>query len=252
MRPSLWSLLVLAGCGRVGFDPLGGEQSGTTDAAGAGNGDAALDSALVLWLAFEDDLTDGAFDGSIDHNNASCGSIRCPITDLGVHGSGSRFDGAGASLVSLLTPPVGDNTWEVWVNPTSTQTFAALLLSRGTSDTPGGQEINLLGGVFETWSNGTRYSTATMITPGTWTHLATTRTGSSLSVYVNGALIQTGSDSLAHDFAGCPTLIGVASDVGCTGNLNGYYDGMLDEVRMYSRALSAQEIIDDMNSALPR
>lgn len=45
-------------------------------------------------------------------------------------------------------------------------------------------------------------------------------------------------------------MIGADADSGCTGTLNGYLGGTVDEVRIYNRALSSVEIQGPMNSAL--
>ncbi len=55
---------------------------------------------------------------------------------------------------------------------------------------------------------------------------------------------------MAHDFSTCPLLIGVDNDSGCTGTLNGYFAGRLDEIRIYGRTLTATEIQTDMNTPI--
>lgn len=70
--------------------------------------------------------------------------------------------------------------------------------------------------------------------PGRWYHLAVTRDGSTYSLYVNGVLARTGQDSHVIPDAATPLTIGHAEWT--------YFDGMLDEVSMYGRALSAAEI----------
>ena len=56
----------------------------------------------------------------------------------------------------------------------------------------------------------------------------------------------TGSDGTPYSFSTCPLLIGVGSDSGCTGSLNGYFSGTVDEVRIFNRALSSSQIQQEM------
>jgi hypothetical protein len=80
--------------------------------------------------------------------------------------------------------------------------------------------------------------TSIALTTGVWTHVAVTRSGTAVSLYVNGTL------------AGSGTLAAKPSDLGVT-TLNylgksqfndPYLDGSLDDFRLYSQALSASEI----------
>jgi hypothetical protein len=82
-------------------------------------------------------------------------------------------------------------------------------------------------------------------------HIALSRTGGVLRIYINGAADSvTGSDSRTFNFNSCPLLVGVDADSGCTGLLNSYLTGTVDEIRVYNRALSQAEIQSAMNSAL--
>jgi len=87
----------------------------------------------------------------------------------------------------------------------------------------------------EPTSNGT-------LSADSWNHVVVTRSGSTVRIYINGAQdANTLSDGATLNFSTCPILIGVDADTGCTGELNGYFDGLIDEVRIYNRALSATE-----------
>jgi len=68
-----------------------------------------------------------------------------------------------------------------------------------------------------------------------------------LRAYINGVQDSvSGFDGATYSFSNCPLLIGVDSDSGCTGSLNGYFKGTIDEVRIFNRALSATEIQQEM------
>jgi hypothetical protein len=83
-------------------------------------------------------------------------------------------------------------------------------------------------------------STAT-VPVNTWRHVASTYDGTTLRVYVNG----TPSGSMA--VSGAPCVSGEPLAVGAKNNptkglLEAFWDGKLDDVRVYDRALSAAEI----------
>ena len=80
-----------------------------------------------------------------------------------------------------------------------------------------------------------------------WSHLATTYDGSYQRLYVNGSLIASRRVAAGRIASGSgPLRIGGDSLWGK------YFNGMIDEVRVYNRALSAAEIQADMNTPLPR
>ncbi|MFL6181271.1 MAG: LamG domain-containing protein [Actinomycetes bacterium] len=83
-------------------------------------------------------------------------------------------------------------------------------------------------------------STAT-VPPNTWTHVAATYNGVKLTIYIGGVR----SGSLPVQGSTCvnnePLAIG-AKNAPSKGILEAFWDGQLDEVRIYSRALGASGI----------
>ena len=83
-------------------------------------------------------------------------------------------------------------------------------------------------------------STATL-SPNTWTHVAATYDGAKLTIYIggirSGALAVQGSTCVNNE----PLAIG-AKNAPSKGILEAFWDGRLDEVRIYDRALSASRI----------
>jgi hypothetical protein len=78
-----------------------------------------------------------------------------------------------------------------------------------------------------------------------WSHLAATYDGSSLKLYVNGGLVQT--------LAVAGSILTSTGVLHMGGNAvwNERYAGLLDDVRIYNRALNGTEIMTDMNTAVP-
>jgi hypothetical protein len=145
--------------------------------------------------------------------------------------------------------PTGDFTASAWVNLTSTtawQNVMEMLDPIGT-----GWELDLEpGGQLTLWTNGLlRFTTTAAVPLNTWIYLTLRRQSSTWQVFINGvAQPQTATDGTVFAFGSCPFYIGVDADTGCTGALNGYLYGRVDEVRVYSRALSETEIQADMNT----
>jgi hypothetical protein len=80
----------------------------------------------------------------------------------------------------------------------------------------------------------------------TWSHLATTYDGAMLRLYVNGT--QAGAQALS----GAMAISNNPLRIGGNSALGEYFQGRIDEVRVYNRALSQTEIQTDMNTpAIP-
>jgi hypothetical protein len=80
---------------------------------------------------------------------------------------------------------------------------------------------------------------------GLWRHLAVVFNGSQVQFYVNGILISTQPLAASIQARGMPLNIG--ADI----QPSQFHKGLLDEVRIYNRALTLSEIQTDMTTALP-
>jgi hypothetical protein len=126
----------------------------------------------------------------------------------------ANFTALGGSRV-LIAKDVGpgqNNKWVFWLNGGQLQ----MLVQAGSTGFSVGT------GAFNPALN-------------TWHHLAVTRSGSLFSLYVDGALSSTGTNSTPLPIDGAPLTIGQTENTFFMG-------GLEDEVTIYSRALSAGEI----------
>lgn len=71
-----------------------------------------------------------------------------------------------------------------------------------------------------------------------WSHVAGTYDGANMQLYVNGVLVSSQTNNGALTISNLPLSIGVG------------WVGLLDEVRIYNRALSVAEIQNDMNTPI--
>jgi hypothetical protein len=70
-----------------------------------------------------------------------------------------------------------------------------------------------------------------------WNYVAVTYNGSTITTYINGVLAATGNEPGANLCSGAPLIIGSWWE-----GAPAYFQGSVDEVRVYNRALSQSEI----------
>jgi hypothetical protein len=144
-------------------------------------------------------------------------------------------------------------TLETWVFPTTLGTGWRNVIIK---ERPGGEVYNLYANV-DTSVPGVYVALASA--PGTpldargttqlplnvWSHLAATYDGAMLRLYVNGA--QVGTRAVTGG------LVASAGVLRLGGNSlwGEYFSGRIDEVRIYNRALTTNEIQTDMSTPLP-
>jgi chitodextrinase len=183
--------------------------------------------------------------------NGNTGTIsNAAWTSAGRNGNALTFNGSSswvtvADAASLHL--AGALTLEAWVRPTAAMgtSWRTVLMKQQTaelayalyanSDTSVPTVIAYIGG--EQYARGT-----SQLALNTWTHLAGTYDGTTLRMYVNG--VQVSSRALSGNVVSStgPLRIGGNSVWG------EYFAGVIDDVRVYNRALSSAEIQSDMNT----
>src|SRR5262245_44994568 len=164
-------------------------------------------------------------------------------TTSGRFGGALSFNGNG-NLVSVpdsnsLDLSVG-MTLEAWVRPDQGSWRTAILKER-----PGGLAYALYAS-----SDTNRPSTETTadtrgtaaLPNATWSHLASTYDGATLRLYVNGTQVS------SRALPGTITLSSSPLRIGGNSLWGEYFSGLIDEVRIYNRPLTAGEIQTDMNA----
>lgn len=184
--------------------------------------------------------------GSITNDHGAFSGLRLgsifPFDNLkpGKLGQGYTFDGVN-DYIRVDSPglPTGDFTYAFWVYPENKERI--IYAADGTSDEFAIDIVsatNLLELVMDT----NTYNSTNPISIGEWNHIAVTRSGSTVTIYLNGEEDSTRSDSTTLSFSTCPLLLGVDADSGCVGDLSNFFEGSLDDVRIYNRGLSANDI----------
>jgi hypothetical protein len=212
---------------------------------------------LALWLPFDTDETPDYIDkGPIGNDGAQATASSQPTfssSDGGVYDFDGVDDfldhGQDASLV-LQTLSVS-----AWIKTTSTAVgyIFANYDSTGSGEQGYGLRtiISKIQWRVSTASGNPSALTTVTITDDTWTHVVAIHDASSRSVYLNGALDVTDSTSgVTIDYSGNESATTGATQDPALGD-HSFYDGALDDVRVYDRALTAAEILDIGNRTGP-
>jgi hypothetical protein len=172
-------------------------------------------------------------------------------TASGKYGSALSFNGT-SSWVTVADAPSLDltagMTIEAWVNPASGSGWRTVALKEDA----GGLAFALYsangasrpaGFVHTTTDVGLNGTAAVPL--NTWSHLAITFDGTTLRMFLNG--VQTGTRTIT----GAVGMTSGALRIGGNSVWGEYFKGLIDEVRIYNRPLTAAEIQADMITQIP-
>src|SRR5262249_36769691 len=208
---------------------------------------ASFASDLVAYWKFDEGNGTTISDASGNGNTGTL--VNGPQWTNGVSGKALYFDGIASNVAVLNSTSLdlpNSFTFSAWVNPAVAQSnFTAAISKNSSSDhvyflyaTSGGSYCGGTGfplaGANIAGSQDIVCS-ASGVPLNTWSHLTSTYDGSTLRFYVNGSLSQSVTASGTIE-SGTGTFQIGASQWG------EYFNGLIDEVRIYNRALSDTEI----------
>jgi hypothetical protein len=160
--------------------------------------------------------------------------------------------------VEIASPslPTVDFTYSAWINIVSDSSSDVVLMA--SDDATGNDDevkikINTPPETVEVTLNDSAVITSTGAVPtSTWTHIAFTRSGSAVQLYINGKPDGSGTDGTALSFSTCSLLIGLDSDSGCAASFGNFLEGKIDDVQVYNYALTQAQIkmLYDQNAAV--
>ena len=213
---------------------------------------------LVLALNFNELSGATALDASGNNLN---GTVLGATRVEGRFGGALSFDGVNdwVTVTDTTGSPLdltAGMTLEAWVKPDALNGWdTALLKERGANLMSYGLYAHdgapLAGGVaapagyIRTGSADQAIRNTAPLAVGEWSHLAMTYDGATMRIYVNGVQVASRAQS------GAIAVGNGALRIGGNNSFAGeFFRGLIDEVRVYNRALSAAEITQDMNSGI--
>ncbi|RZK31964.1 MAG: hypothetical protein EOO63_02770, partial [Hymenobacter sp.] len=142
-------------------------------------------------------------------------------------------------------------TIEMWVKPTWTvgthsNANLCLISERSGASINGGTRFSLhMGNDMRSiglWNGGSYQTVAYNFTKGAWAHVAAVMTTSSTQFYVNGVLIGTTNNGINTGRSGYTLKIGVSETEGTAVGNAEYFEGEIDEVRVWNTQRTATQI----------
>jgi len=210
-----------------------------------GNGNVHLYQKGGIWH-----LDQNALDSSHDTHGTIIGTARWDYGKIGVFGSATAFLCDGTNYINIpddsdldITDAV---TVEAWIKPSRLDVWQSPLEKGAHNDWAYGFYIEPAGGNigFEIGEEGSPATWAGAVAPvnsylavGKWTHIVGTADSATGKVYlyIDGYKRGEGSFSGQINTNSIPFQVGKRCD-------GGYFGGVIDEVRIYDRALSSSEI----------
>ena len=205
--------------------------------------DLDTDPALVGWWKFDEGIGDTTADSSGNENH---GTLHGPVewTTEGKIGGALKFTGPYNYVLVQDSPelnPTREITLAAWINPSWTGNNR--ILQKSTEGTDTQYRLTKGGG-----GNNMRFHippasnfdvTGNIPPAGEWTHLAATYDGSMIRVYYDAVVVGEVAWSGEMNVTDGPLFIGNKWSKAPAGD---EFNGIMDDVRIYNRALSQSEI----------
>jgi|GEM_PF-4400081 len=203
------------------------------------------DSTLVGYWKFDEGSGTTAADSS---GNGNTGAINGSVTwTPGKFGNALNFDGVsnyvdcGNASSLNLNPPL---TYEAWIYPKSFDSAGVLyFMTKGVADNNCGIGFGIMGtsdasnkGKLFLYNGSAVVYSTTPLSINNWYHVVTTNDGTTTRLYINGVL-NNSSPQIIKNCVSYNFWIGDRSTYPAF-----HFNGTIDEARVYSRALSADEI----------
>jgi concanavalin A-like lectin/glucanase superfamily protein/Big-like domain-containing protein/PASTA domain-containing protein len=219
----------------------------------------------VLAMSFNEVSGSTATDSSGNGNNGTISGATRVTGQVGFGGA-LQFNGT-SSIVNVAHSAslalTSGMTLEAWVNPSANAGVSpndgwrtVIMKERGTTGlayglygNDGNTNPSRPAGYIRNNNSDVEATAGPALPVGVWTHVAVTYDGTSIRLYVNGQLRSTQGASGGIAASTAPLRIGGNTVFSVPGTE--YFAGLIDEVRIYNRALSAAEITTDMNTPLP-
>ena len=188
---------------------------------------APLDGMVSWWHA------DGDFDDAVGANDGTSGGAAS--FGPGIDHEAFLLNGGAGSYVLVPNAPdlniTGPITIDAWINQTA---LGGRIVDKATANE--GYLMDVIAGRLRMLVAG-EAALSEPLPAAMWVHVAGVFNGTGIGVYVNGAL---SSESVTHGST-IPTS-NLPLHIGADANGGSQFPGMIDEPRIFNRALTADEI----------
>ena len=128
----------------------------------------------------------------------------------------------------------GNFTFEMWVYPTTTTKAMTIVDTRSGSGSTTGLvpfEMSATGNVIVSIGGSQLFTSSSALTGNTWTHLAVVRSGTNVTLYINGTKPTTGNGTSAAIVSDNFLTVGTSSGSKDTTTTN-HFQGYIDDLRI--------------------
>jgi hypothetical protein len=205
-------------------------------------------NGLVAWMPFDGNANDES-----GNNNNGTFIKATPTNDrLGNPNSAYSFNGNAKQYIMCTNAnlPMGSSarTISMWMNYAGVVASGESLTALGYGQQTDGNSsmVGLYQGKvrFMTWAYD--FDVNYNYVSNTWMHVAVTYDGTTAKMYVNGNIIGSGNYSNWNTLASSKFFIGTRPD-----SLNSFFNGKLDNIGIWNRALTASEVSTVYQEKLP-
>lgn len=164
------------------------------------------------------------------------------------------FDGVDDYLQAyedrIIAPTTIDQALAVWVYPTNisagciVNTLSNIVGVSTSSKWQLSLESGKVTATFGTGRGSVKFTSTGSISANTWTHICITKALTTFCLYINGVLDSTSESSVGTGYIG-------GAIIGRNLTSTNYYTGKISSLILYTRTLSASEVVDVMNDNPP-
>jgi prepilin-type N-terminal cleavage/methylation domain-containing protein len=218
------------------------------------------DNTLVGWWNFNEGTGTIAYDYSGSNATGSWSGTQTGSSGTyyspgkvgpyaGAFDGGNNYIDVGTSTMGKIAGSTSPMSISIWINNASStcvagQSYNCPILGNGSYQSGGFVlgyiNANLL--LLQTNQSGNNSgvaSSSTSFAVGSWLLIAVTFDGSNMDLYINGSLVTTVSSAQGPGPITNHLYLGSATQGGWAGH---YFSGLIDDVRVYNRALTAAQI----------
>ncbi|WP_029038319.1 HYR domain-containing protein [Salinimicrobium xinjiangense] len=189
---------------------------------------------------------------TIAHADGSCGTSSDMVINFKGDCSTLDFDGVDdyVFIGDRNNFPSSDFSLEVWVKPESVTGIRTVISKRNTANlTSAGYDLIINNGAPTFRWNGNSVSTSHKVGTDRWYHLAVIFNGTAVELYVDGIKVgnSTGSKPVSNS---SPFLIGAMYNANEPEVPQNYFEGWIEELRVWNSALNVDQIRFMMNQRI--